>query len=66
LTIQLVDSNIESVAIYNTLGQTIKVANTKTSTKQATLNVASLVKGLYMVKINTKDGKIITKRFVKK
>jgi len=66
LTIQLANSTIKSVAIYNTLGQTIKVVNMKTANKQANLNVASLVKGLYVLKIITNNGNILTKRLVKK
>jgi hypothetical protein len=65
LTIQLADSTIKSVAIYNTLGQTIKVLNMKTANKQANLNVESLAKGLYLLKIITDNGNVLTKRFVK-
>jgi Zn-dependent metalloprotease len=66
LTIQLADATVKSVAIYNTLGQAIKVVNMKTANKQANLNVASLAKGFYILKISTENGTVLTKRFVKK
>ena len=66
VTIQLADATIKSVAIYNALGQTIKVVNVKTANRQADLNVASLAKGLYILKITTNNGNVLTKRFVKK
>lgn len=66
LTIQLADATIKSVAIYNTLGQTIKIVNVKTANKQANLNVENLAKGLYFLKISTNNGNFLTKRFVKK
>jgi Zn-dependent metalloprotease len=66
LTIQLTDATIKAVTIYNTLGQPIKVVNVKTANKQANLNVVSLAKGLYILKITTNNGNVLTKRFVKK
>jgi hypothetical protein len=66
LTIQLAEATIKSVVIYNTLGQTIKVVNMKTANKQANLDVASLAKGFYILKISTDNGNVFTKRFVKK
>ncbi|MFT4806351.1 MAG: hypothetical protein ACI9YE_003585, partial [Psychroserpens sp.] len=66
LTIQLADATIKSVAIYNTLGQAIKVVNMKTANRQADLNVENLAKGLYFLKISTNNGNFLTKRFVKK
>jgi hypothetical protein len=42
LTIKLADDTIKSLAIYNILGQTMKVMSMETANKQANLNVASL------------------------
>jgi hypothetical protein len=66
LTIKLADETIKSLAIYNILGQTMKVMSIETANKQANLNVASLAKGLYVLKIITDNGNVLTKRFVKK
>jgi hypothetical protein len=50
LTIKLADDTIKSLAIYNILGQTMKVMSMETANKQANLNVASLAKGQYILK----------------
>jgi hypothetical protein len=44
LTIKLADDTIKSLAIYNILGQTMKVIGMETANKQANLNVASLAR----------------------
>jgi hypothetical protein len=44
LTIKLADDTIKSLAIYNILGQTMKVMSMETANKQANLNVASLAR----------------------
>jgi hypothetical protein len=65
LTIKLADDTIKSLAIYNILGQTMKVMSMETANKQANLNVASLAKGQYILKITTTNGDVLSKRFVK-
>jgi Zn-dependent metalloprotease len=65
LTIKLADDTIKSLAIYNILGQTMKVMSIETANKQANLNVASLAKGQYILKITTTNGDVLSKRFVK-
>jgi Zn-dependent metalloprotease len=65
LTIKLADDTIKSLAIYNILGQSIKVMSMETANTQVNLNVASLAKGAYILKISTNSGNILTKRFVK-
>jgi tRNA A58 N-methylase Trm61 len=65
LTIKLADDTIKSLAIYNILGQTIKVMSIETANKQANLNVANLAKGQYILKITTTNGDVLSKRFVK-
>jgi Zn-dependent metalloprotease len=66
LTIQLANATIKAVTIYDTFGQPIKAVHIGKDTKLASLNIASLAKGLYKLKIDTEDGKIIIKHFVKK
>jgi hypothetical protein len=44
LTIKLADDTIKSLAIYNILGQTMKVMSMETANKQANLNVANLAR----------------------
>jgi hypothetical protein len=63
LTIKLADDTIKSLAIYNILGQTMKVMSMETANKQANLNVASL--GTIYFKITTTNGDVLSKRFVK-
>jgi hypothetical protein len=65
LTIKLADDTIKSLAIYNILGQTMKVMSMETANKQANLNVASLAQGQYILKITTNNGDVLSKRFVK-
>jgi Zn-dependent metalloprotease len=65
LTVEVADSTIQSVAVYSFLGKTMKVMNLKTASKQVTLNVVGFTKGLYVVKISTTDGQVLTENFLK-
>jgi Zn-dependent metalloprotease len=65
LTIEIADSTIKSVAIYNILGKTMKVMNMEAANKQATITVSDFAKGLYVLKISTADGQVLTESFFK-
>ena len=52
-------SKVESVKVYNVTGQEV------ISSTEATVNTASLPKGIYIVKIAQENGAISTKRFIK-
>jgi Zn-dependent metalloprotease len=65
LTIEIADSTIKSVAIYNILGKTMKVMNMEAANKQAIITVSDFAKGLYVLKISTADGQVLTESFFK-
>ncbi|MFA6867685.1 MAG: T9SS type A sorting domain-containing protein, partial [Bacteroidales bacterium] len=50
---------INKVDVYNLLGQ--KVLSQHYNTKYATLQVSDLTEGLYIVKVNTDNGEIVSK-----
>jgi alpha-tubulin suppressor-like RCC1 family protein len=53
------DSEINSVEIYNLQGQKVKAATVKQ------INVNDLKTGAYLIKIQNQDNQIVTKKFVK-
>lgn len=65
LNIELSDTTIESVAIYNFLGKFMRVVNLKAANKSAAIDVSDFSKGLYILKINTTDGRMLNKSFFK-
>ncbi|MFV8393268.1 M4 family metallopeptidase [Flavobacterium sp. LB2P6] len=65
LSIELSDSTVESIAIYNFLGKVVRVENLKSPNKSANIDVSDFSKGLYLLKINTTDGRSINKSFLK-
>ncbi len=59
LTIQLSDnSNFKKAVIYNNLGQFIK------SSKELTIDISNLSKGIYVVQVETNQGKIAKKLII--
>lgn len=53
-------SDIQNIALFDLSGRKISEFNS------AQINISSLPKGIYLVKISTKDGKTTTKKVVKK
>lgn len=49
-----------NVEVYNSLGEKVVVANLHTSPSE--LNLADLSKGMYVVRIHTKDHQVVTKK----
>ncbi|MGJ8743723.1 T9SS type A sorting domain-containing protein [Polaribacter sp.] len=60
LTIDDSKFSIENIAIFNVLGKKVFEA------QKNNMNIENLVSGVYVVKVQTADGKIGTKRIVKK
>ena len=58
LTIDLKDSMLKKVVIYNELGQRVKEVATKE------VNISNLSKGIYFVKITLQSDRTMTKRVV--
>ena len=55
------NANITEVAVFNLMGQNIdKISVNNTSTK---LNTSNYSKGIYLLKISTKDG-VVNKRII--
>ncbi|UKN01064.1 T9SS type A sorting domain-containing protein [Paracrocinitomix mangrovi] len=63
LYISVVGHVIESLEIYNDLGQVVFTANPNTS--QEVLKLNSLSHGLYLIKIHTDNGLILTEKLIK-
>ncbi len=59
LTIDLKNSDLKEVIIYNELGQQIKEVTT------SEVNVSNLATGIYFFKIISQNGKIATKKIIK-
>ncbi len=56
-----VPSNIASVTIYNIQGQIVKAEGLENKT----INVSTLISGMYFLKIQTNDGRNSTQKFIK-
>ncbi len=63
LVINLNDNNTADVKILNCLGQ--KLIEDKIIGKQKIININSLNSGVYFIRIETADHKVITKKFIK-
>jgi hypothetical protein len=55
--------NIENVVIYNALGQVVK--QFAVNAEQLQINVSDLQEGIYTLRLQNKNGTMITKQFVK-
>jgi hypothetical protein len=66
LNMEIYESEIKSVAVYNLLGKVMRVYNIDSATSSASIDVSELNKGLYILKLNTADGHILNTRFFKK
>ena len=66
LNMEIYESEIKSVAIYNLLGKVMRVYNFKSPSSRAIIDVSELTKGLFILKLHTADGHILNKRFFKK
>lgn len=65
LNMEVPDAKIVSVAVYNLLGKSLKTYEINSANNTAEINVADLLKGLYILKIYTQDGRVLDKRFFK-
>ncbi len=66
LNMEIYESEIKSVAVYNLLGKVLRVYNIDSASSRASIDVSELNKGLYILKLNTADGHILNTRFFKK
>lgn len=65
LNMEIYESEIKSVAVYNLLGKVLRVYNLNSKSSTGSINVTELNKGLYILKLNTADGHILNARFFK-
>jgi hypothetical protein len=56
--------NLQSISIYNTLGQLVKTMSVNDKNSSSAIDVSSLKTGTYLMEINATEGKVI-KKFVK-
>ncbi len=66
LTIEINELALRNIAILNSLGQEIKVIDTKQNPKLVNINLSELNKGIYFVKITSTDNQIIIKKIIMK
>lgn len=66
LNMEINDSEINSVAVYNLLGKVMRVYNFDSPSNRVTIDVSELTKGLFILKVHTVKGDILNKRFFKK
>lgn len=64
--IAMSNSHIKSIAVYNLEGKRLLDTKYNSSGHTATLDVSNLSKGLMIIQIETDNGKIHSKRFMKK
>jgi len=57
------DETVERAKICNVLGQTIR---TYKDIRGNSINVEELVDGIYLISVETREGRIATARFIKK
>jgi hypothetical protein len=61
---RLVDTKIESIRLYNSLGQSLNAWDTNLENRNLALEVNSMSTGMYIVQLETSDGDIIKKMLV--
>ena len=61
---RLVDTEIESVRLFNSLGQSLNAWDSNLENRNLSLEVSSMSTGLYIVQLETSDGDIIKKMLV--
>lgn len=57
-------SNLESIKVYNILGSLVKDNKINVIDNSLDLNLSSLNKGIYLVKLNTKNGETTTQKLI--
>ncbi len=57
-------TNLESVKVYNILGSLVKDLQVNTTESTLNLDLSALNKGIYLVKLNTKNGETTTQKLI--
>ncbi|HYG02264.1 MAG TPA: M4 family metallopeptidase, partial [Chryseosolibacter sp.] len=65
VNIEVAESNIKTVAIYNRLGQLVKEVNFSVPEKRAELDVSALTNGLFVLQVHTDRGQVLDKKLFK-
>ncbi|WP_160164152.1 M4 family metallopeptidase [Nafulsella turpanensis] len=65
VTVEIAETKVKSVAIYNLLGELMKEQVYSTAQSRAELEVTELTKGYFVMKVQTEDGQIVNKKFFK-
>ncbi len=61
---RILDTTIESIKLYNSLGQSFNSWNSNLENRNLSLPVHSISTGMYIVQLETSDGDIIKKMIV--
>lgn len=64
LHIQVQNSSIQKIALYNNLGQQVMLKSLQQQTSSEVLDVSKMVHGIYFMEINTTNGKTLYKKVV--
>ncbi|TRO66584.1 T9SS type A sorting domain-containing protein [Christiangramia sabulilitoris] len=64
--VEVEDSTISAVGIYNMNGQLMDQVNYGKPLAKATVDVSQLLSGMYILKVHTGEGDILNKQFLKK
>ncbi len=66
LTIEINELSVRNMVILNSLGQEIKVIDTKQNSRLVNVDLSDLNEGLYFVKITSSENQMITKKIIVK
>ncbi len=64
--VEVEDSRISSVTIYNMNGQVLDQMSYTRALSKVTVDVSQLIPGMYILKLHTLEGEILNKQFLKK
>ena len=66
INVEVEDSNIAAIAIYNMNGQMLEQLSFDNASSKVSVDVSDLIPGMYVLKVNTTEGETLNKQFVKK
>jgi hypothetical protein len=61
---RVVDTKIESIRLFNSLGQSLNTWDSNLENRNLSLEVNNLSTGMYIVQLETSDGDIIKKMLI--
>lgn len=65
LNVEIEDHTIQKIAIYDVSGKLMNIYTFKSANNKETIDVSGLYKGMYVLKLQTNDGKSFSGQFLK-